>query len=258
MREKVDKIVDVILALFPSSFFKYVTLCLIMLKKVVAFSGGKDSMVMLDMLIKNCDNFSSEYVVIYNETDIEFPETKEFMSVVEDHYDIEITRIHPPKSFDELLIRWNGFWPSFFALWCQRELKILPSQRYYREKYPEGVILYTGSRRSEGVSRRDFAFETMNKKYGYLMRRPVLYMSEDDIWEYIKACELPVNPVYELGYKRCSCFFCPLRGKKDTVRLAHTHPDLWGKVCGWVNLYGPPPKQKWLADACSEVCGNPR
>ena len=216
-----------------------------MKKKVVAFSGGKDSSVMLDKLIKETKNFEKEFAVIYNDTDLEFPETRAMIPVFEDFFGIQIVRIRPPSTFEELLGRYGGYWPSGYALWCRSRLKTRPSERYYKANFPEGVVLYVGSRRAEG-SRRNYLTRTTiyGKKIEHY--RPILEMSTEAVFGYIADNGIPLSGLYANGWSHCGCFYCPLRGKREFLILADTHPELWQKICGWVKRYGPPPKQAWL------------
>jgi phosphoadenosine phosphosulfate reductase len=39
---------------------------------------------------------------------------------------------------------------------------------------------------------------------------PIVDWSDDDVWEFITAYHLPLNPLYGMGWKRVGCIGCPL------------------------------------------------
>ena len=53
---------------------------------------------------------------------------------------------------------------------------------------------------------------------------PIYKFTEDEIWEYIKAYEIPINPLYAKGYKRVGCIGCPLGGGKSMKKEFQDYP----------------------------------
>lgn len=42
---------------------------------------------------------------------------------------------------------------------------------------------------------------------------PIVDWSDRDVWEYIRAERIPMNPLYEMGFLRVGCIGCPMAGK---------------------------------------------
>lgn len=43
---------------------------------------------------------------------------------------------------------------------------------------------------------------------------PIVDWSDQQVWEYIQAEKIPMNPLYEMGFHRVGCVGCPMAGKQ--------------------------------------------
>jgi len=73
--------------------------------------------------------------------------------------------------------------------------------------------------------------------------RPLSFWTEDDIWEYIKARNLPYSKIYDMGYKRTGCVFCGFGAHLESQPnrfqlLEETHPKLYDYCMGKKGDYG--------------------
>lgn len=64
-----------------------------------------------------------------------------------------------------------------------------------------------------------------------MQSRPLMFWSEEDIWEYIKTRNLSYSNIYDMGYKRTGCVFCAFGahleiGENRFQMLEKTHPKL--------------------------------
>ena len=80
-------------------------------KTFVSFSGGKDSLVALDLAIRA--NFNE---AIFCDTTIEFDETLQYVNIISNFYGIKIDIVKAPIDFFEI-VRKIGF-PSRRSRWC--------------------------------------------------------------------------------------------------------------------------------------------
>ena len=53
---------------------------------------------------------------------------------------------------------------------------------------------------------------------------PIVDWSDRDVWEYIRAERIPVNPLYACGYQRVGCIGCPMAGRKMRLREFGRYP----------------------------------
>ena len=161
----------------------------------VAFSGGKDSIVLLDLVRKS----GIMHRAIFNLTTIDPPEIVYF--VRNEYPDVTIER--PKYSIWQLIVK-KRMPPTRGVRYCCQILK---------ERKRFGLTL-TGIRSEESVSRKGRnRIETMAKNR--LLYHPILGWSENGIWEYIEANGLKYPAMYDNGHRRIGCIGCPCATVKE-------------------------------------------
>ena len=66
----------------------------------------------------------------------------------------------------------------------------------------------TGMRREQSVTRAELAIQAHDPVYGMEKFNPLADWSEDQVWAYIKAYDVPYNALYEQGYRSIGCAPC--------------------------------------------------
>jgi phosphoadenosine phosphosulfate reductase len=66
----------------------------------------------------------------------------------------------------------------------------------------------TGMRRGQTASRSEVAIEENDPVHGLWKFNPLAEWSEDEVWRYVKANEVPYNPLYDQGYRSIGCAPC--------------------------------------------------
>jgi len=158
---------------------------------VVKFSGGKDSIVLYDIVKKS----GVRYKVYYNFTTIDPPEVARFIK----KYYPEVEWIIPKRNFFTWLKRVGP--PTKAKRWCCTKLKhIIP-------KGAKHVVLGIRAEESYKRARRErIVYNSETKTVDYY---PIFYFTEVDIWEYIKKEALSYPSLYDEGFDRISCVVCP-------------------------------------------------
>jgi len=196
---------------------------------IVAFSGGKDSVVLLDLASKVLGRFKVVYASIPANT---HPLCDEYVYDVVQRYDCElfVARRHD-----------CDFW-SFFQRygypcrnrWCLGQFKDVPIAAITRGR---GVGLI-GVRRYESLLRRrrydSFFSPRKTNSYKWVQKTvaPLLNWTSVDIDAYIKREKIPVNPLYEKVGWSCNCVFCPFLSSERmrvflTSSLLAPFRELW-------------------------------
>lgn len=88
---------------------------------------------------------------------------------------------------------------------CCEILKVQPTRRAIEEL--NVACWVTGLRCTEGRTRTDFQ-EIEERDEGLVKLNPILIWHEREIWQYLAVYQVPVNPLYALGYRSLGCATC--------------------------------------------------
>lgn len=172
----------------------------------VAFSGGKDSCVILDLVKRSGCKFDAHYSL----TTIDPPELVWFIK--RQHPEVEWER--PKKPFLTMLLK-KGF-PTRTVRWCCSE---------YKETGGKGRKVVTGIRRAESVkrSRRAMSERCMRHKTTWYLH-PIIDWSTSDVWAHIRKNKIPYCSLYDEGFARLGCLFCPMQSAGARRRQIERYP----------------------------------
>ena len=181
----------------------------------VAFSGGKDSAVLLDLVKKALPKDS--FVVIFGDTGMEFPDTYDVVKKTQEQCEKDGTHFYIAKSHFNPEGSWKIFGPPARVLrWCCSVHKSTPQTIKMREitgKNNYTGLDYVGVRAHESVARSTYEFESYGKKQkGQYSFNPILEWTSAEIWLYIYINKIFINEAYKKGNSRAGCLFCPMSG----------------------------------------------
>lgn len=88
---------------------------------------------------------------------------------------------------------------------CCEVLKVEPTRRAIQELNVGCWV--TGLRCTEGRTRTDFQ-EVEERDAGLIKLNPILIWHEREVWQYLAIHQVPVNPLYALGYRSLGCAPC--------------------------------------------------
>jgi len=194
----------------------------------VAFSGGKDSCVLLDLVKKALPKGS--FVVVFGDTDMEFPDTYKTIKKIkqqcaEDEIPFYIAKSHlSPKE------SWKLFGPPSRVLrWCCSVHKSAPQTLKLREitgKDDYTGLAFVGVRAQESATRAKYEYEGYGKKQkGQYSHNSILEWTSAEIWLYIYANSVTLNEAYKKGSARVGCISCPMGGGKASFIEQANYPQ---------------------------------
>ena len=181
----------------------------------VAFSGGKDSTVLLDLVKKALPQGS--FVVIFGDTGMEFPDTYKTVKMTKEECDNDGTPFYIAKSHFDPKDSWKLFGPPARVLrWCCSVHKSTPQTLKMREITGNDNYIgmdFVGVRAFESLTRSKYDYENFGKKQkGQYSYNPILEWTSAEVWTYIFLNHLDFNEAYKKGNSRAGCLFCPMSG----------------------------------------------
>lgn len=232
----------------------------------VAFSGGKDSTVLLDI----CRRLYPDIVAVFSDTGLEYPEIRKFVKSIDN-----VVWIKPKMNFKEVIEKYgypvvsketsqkideiknthsdllrskrlngdtggNGKvsekWkflvnaPFKISSKCCDKLKKNPFKLYEKQTSQKAIVgtMAVDSRLRE----TNYLLHGCNSFGGREMSSPMAFWLESDIWEYIKQFNIPYSLIYDMGYVRTGCMFCMFgvhleKGLNRFQRMSKTHPKMY-------------------------------
>ena len=179
---------------------------------VISFSGGKDSTVVADLVVRALSNPGLMH--IFGNTTLEFPLTYDYVERFRKNNPKIILKISKNKDQKFYDVCEDIGPPSRVMRWCCTMFKTGPITRILTNLYRDKKLLtFYGIRKCESVSRskynriEDNAESIKIKKQA--VASPIFYWKDIDIWLYIIAENVDFNDAYRLGYDRVGCWCCP-------------------------------------------------
>jgi len=218
-------------------------------KVYIAFSGGKDSTVLLHLV----RSLYPKVPGVFCDTGLEFPEVREFIKTVpniewikpkmnfkmvlerygfpiiskeqaqfigeiqrgvcEDSIDRRLNGIGKNKS-GTISKKWQYLIDAPFKISdkCCEVMKKRPFTVYQKN----GRTPYIGVMASESLLRQQsYSKDGCNKGSGKKQSRPLMFWLEEDIWKYIKKENLEYSKIYDKGFSRTGCVYCAFGAHLD-------------------------------------------
>lgn len=198
----------------------------------LGFSGGKDSIVIKRL----ADMAGVRYDAHYHITTVDPPELTRFIR--EKYPDVIFDR--PELSMRQLIIK-KKMPPTRLNRYCCEKLKEVNgtgrvvmtgarwSESQNRKKNQGMVVIFDGRRASETADQEGVSYKT-NQHGGLVMNEdndparrtvelcyrtnktlvnPIIDWTDDDVWQFIHAENIPYCGLYDEGFTRIGCIGCP-------------------------------------------------
>ena len=201
----------------------------------ISFSGAED-VVLVDMAHKIA---GSNIQVFSLDTGRLHSETYRYLEQVRNHYNIELKVLFPQSTAVEALVNSKGLY-SFYEdhhKECCGIRKVEPLKRHLSTLQ----AWITGQRRDQSPGTRaevdvvhvDEAFSPSPEK-PLIKFNPLANWTSAQVWDYIRANDVPFNPLHQQGYTSIGCEPCT----RAVLPNQHEREGRW-----------------WWEDATAKECG---
>ncbi len=216
----------------------------------VSFSGGKDSLVVLDLT--GAALKKKEFKAFFVNTGIEFPETVEFAREFCRERGVPFEEMNSGDAFWENVDSFGP--PAKDFRWCCKVCKLASAgdieagenvrgngvegsragngieasaRKAGKGGDPVAYLTVDGKRKHESFSRAKIAATETNPFVpNQLNIFPIRDWRALEVWLYIHWRGLAYNPLYDLGFERVGCWLCPSALAAEYERVKELHPEM--------------------------------
>lgn len=188
LKEKIERSIDLLRSNEPQDGY------------ALAFSGGKDSVVIKQLAIEADVKFKPFYSV----TTIDYPELVQYIKV----FHKDVFWVHNPRGGFFKRLKERGFFPTRRCRWCCGE--------YKEQSLKEYDAKLIGVRAAESARRKKL-WKDVVSDWNKPTRKfvcSIVNWEDEDVWEFIRLRKLPYCELYDKGYKRLGCLNCPMQTAK--------------------------------------------
>ncbi|MDB5774917.1 MAG: adenylylsulfate reductase, thioredoxin dependent family protein [Herbaspirillum sp.] len=171
---------------------------------VFASSLAAEDMVLTDLILRH----KLDIGIFTLETGRLHAETLGMLDRIRETYGYEVTPFRPEPAAIDAYVKQNGrdaFYESVdMRKECCRIRKIEPLKR----ALAGNKAWVTGQRRAQSVTRAELHVQEDDAAHGMIKFNPLADWSEQDVWDYIRANQVPYNPLHDRGYPSIGCEPC--------------------------------------------------
>jgi phosphoadenosine phosphosulfate reductase len=166
----------------------------------VASSFGAEDVALIDLV----SHMGSKFRVFTLDTDFLFAETYELIDVIERRYGIEVERTRPELTPEEQAAKFGS------ALWSSKPDQCCDIRKVQPlKKQLSGLKAWvTGVRRDQAPTRANTKKIEWDAKFGLAKLNPLADWTWPQVWDYIKANNIPYNPLHDQNYPSIGCTHC--------------------------------------------------
>ena len=200
----------------------------------VAFSGGKDSQVVLDLVSKVIP--PAKYKAYYTDTGMELPCTYNTVEKTTSYYKKKYPSFSLVTCSSEynIIDQWKKYGPpSRMNRWCCKVRKTslfvrkLKDEMNY-EHYQPKCLVFEGVRADESVRRESYERVGKGVKHVNLINcRPIFNWNDTEIYLYILCvAKIDINEGYKKGLTRIGCNICPFASSWSEFLINKLYPEV--------------------------------
>ncbi len=192
----------------------------------VLFSGGKDSLCLLEYIRRLAKYVNKEITALHADTTAGFPEVEKYVKEVCDELRVPLVTVRPQHDYFEIAKRWGI--PGVRSRWCCETLKVAPLRRFLSTVEGPKVI-FDGIRAAESNIRATYVPVWFHPAFRCISVSPIFGWSDLKVQNYIKLHSLPKSPTSDFNTS-AECWCGAYKCKADFEALLEIHPEIFDKL----------------------------
>jgi phosphoadenosine phosphosulfate reductase len=170
----------------------------------LASSFGAEDMVLTDLIAKH-----ALPIAIFTLDTGRLPgETYALIDRVREHYALPIEVHYPDARTLEAYVRANGINGFYRSIELRQRCCAIRKAAPLARALAGRSAWITGQRRAQSVTRNDLDLEEFDVEHNLPKFNPLAAWTEDDVWDYLRANDVPTNPLHARGYPSIGCAPC--------------------------------------------------
>ncbi|PIG26734.1 phosphoadenylylsulfate reductase (thioredoxin) [Janthinobacterium sp. 35] len=171
---------------------------------VFASSLAAEDMVLTDMILK-----AKLPIGIFSlETGRLHQETLAVLDKVKTRYDHDITLYRPQPEAVAAYVEQNGLNAFYNSVEMRRECCRIRKVEPLGRALAGNKAWITGQRRAQSTTRAELHVQEDDAAHAMTKFNPLADWSEEDVWAYIRANDVPYNALHDQGYPSIGCEPC--------------------------------------------------
>ena len=171
---------------------------------VFASSFGAEDMVLLDLIAQHAPGIG----VFTLDTGRLPEETLGLIDRARARYGLPIDVYFPEPSRVESFVRAHGVNAFYSSVDLRRTCCAIRKTEPLARALAGKRAWVTGLRREQSVTRAELAYREFDDVHGVPKFNPLADWSEEDVWTYLRARQVPYNALHDHGYRSIGCAPC--------------------------------------------------
>jgi len=187
----------------------------------VSFSGGKDSLVVLDLVA----SITKDFTAIFIDTGLEHPQTRDYVKDLARDRGLRLLVAPAGDAFEDNFPSFGP--PAKDFRWCCKVCKLAPASKVIEEEFLHGTLTVEGNRRLESFTRAYTNLVQENPFVpGQVIVNPIRDWTALDVWLYIMMRDLHYNKLYDEDIERVGFWMCPSSLASECDEISRLSPEL--------------------------------
>ena len=173
-------------------------------KICLASSLGLEDQVLTQMMV----SIDKSVNIFTLDTGRLFPETYSLIEKTNKKYNINIKIYFPDKSQVEEMVNLSGINLFYKSLENRKSCCNIRKTEPLKRAFAGYSIWICGLRKEQSVTRNGNKLIEWDAQYNLIKFNPLINWTEKDLWNYIKAKEIPYNSLHDKGFPSIGCQPC--------------------------------------------------